>query len=398
MYGRIKGGWPSMHHALCAMAYSCLTIHKQYPDIHLYTDDFGASLLINELKLPYKEVHTTLNNFDVNLNLWALAKVCTYSLQEVPFIHIDNDIFIWERLPVRVETASLCAQNIERFDGHYSEALDIMTRIFTQPKSDFPLFYSDNSRATAYNAGILGGRDIDFIHEYACEALNMYEDHKAEFHATGENIGMFNIVLEQLLFGMKVGIGEKTVESLIEANSLDEAVNKVIGISEAPISTKYVHCLGEIKKSLGVADQIKYRLKYEYPYWYRLVTEYCEDNLGHTEPVLSVGYKKFEYAYRIINGHSSIEDFMNKAQFILHPDAVIKVKDENFWLVRGFKIKRIAGWGKILLMLTSKHTGAALADKMDVLLKGSISRDIIYENVASFLMQTLYRGDTIIKI
>ena len=85
LYNRIKGGWPAMHYALSAMAYSCLSIKKYYPDIELVTDSFGMELLIDVLDLPYKNVNLALDKFDVNLNLWALAKVYSYSLQEEPF-------------------------------------------------------------------------------------------------------------------------------------------------------------------------------------------------------------------------------------------------------------------------------------------------------------------------
>lgn len=395
LYGRIKGGWPSMHHALCAMAYSCLTINRHYKDLHLYTDDFGASLLVDDLRLPYSEVHTTLNNFDVDLNLWALAKVHTYGMQEVPFIHIDNDIFIWDKLPEHIENASLCAQNNEAIEGDYSKALGIMDKTFCRPKKDMTIFYSGLDEVCAYNAGILGGSDIDFIREYANEAMQIYQDHKDEFKSTGKNIGLFNIVLEQLLFGIKVRDNGKSVDSLIKAKSFDDAINQVIGISEAPIASKFVHCLGAVKQSLHIADQIKYRLKFEFPEFYTLVTNYCQKHLNYKEPVTDIEYGRFIQAYQVLGSYNSLEDFMAKERFRLHPEAKIKKENDEWWLIRKSETQRLSGWGKILIRLNEEHSGAELAAWMNSIFGESIPKETIYNNVASYLMQALYYGNTI---
>ena len=56
-------------------------------------------MLVDRLKLPYKEVHVVYDDLAVLPHHWAIAKIKTYTLQEEPFIHVDGDIYIPNPLP-----------------------------------------------------------------------------------------------------------------------------------------------------------------------------------------------------------------------------------------------------------------------------------------------------------
>ena len=88
---RYNGGWINYRYCLLSMAYSCLTISKVYPELEIYTDDYGLQLLGEELCLPYKVFHADLNAIDLDPALWAYAKMFTYSLQQESFLHVDNE-------------------------------------------------------------------------------------------------------------------------------------------------------------------------------------------------------------------------------------------------------------------------------------------------------------------
>ena len=169
LYNRLQGGWPTLKYALCAMVYSCLSIKKYYSNIELVTDSNGYKLLIENFGLPYSNINVSLNDFNADPNLWALAKVYSYGLQKEPFIHVDNDIFIWAKFPDRIENASLCSQNIETLTLDYQDGLNIINTHIPAKKNIYNE-YSDNTNfGTIYavNAGILGGNDLDFINTYS---------------------------------------------------------------------------------------------------------------------------------------------------------------------------------------------------------------------------------------
>ena len=69
-------------------AFSCLQLRKFYPDVEMYTDNAGKELF-ELLGLPYTKIHTTLENDKFMKNclpeLWAYAKIHTYSIQDKPF-------------------------------------------------------------------------------------------------------------------------------------------------------------------------------------------------------------------------------------------------------------------------------------------------------------------------
>lgn len=401
LYNRIQGGWPSMHHALSAIAYSCLSIHKYYPDIELVTDAFGGHLLIDTLGLPYKDVKLDLDRFDVDLNLWALAKVYSYSLQEKPFIHIDNDIFIWDKFPKRIEEARLCCQNVESLTPDYIKALDIMRRQF----KDIPDLFRDvvkrmnSDNAQEYgsiNAGILGGNDVDFLNKYAIKVLECYNNYKQCFSVAGSNIGLFNIVLEQLAFGILSESEE--IEFLISENlQFDEIINRLINIYTAPIETKFVHCLGEVKKYVPMAEQIEMRLRYEYPSYYAKVVNFCQEN-GY--PIsFNKDYHGYEKTYKIICQFRNAEQFMRNAYFCLKKNVYFREENGVTYLYCNAMQQEVSGWGKILLFMNSYVNGDTLSELLYRELSNDFCMDFIRENVMSYLIQILYTGELIdIKI
>ena len=119
-----KAGWLSFEYNLMSVSLSCLQINKFYDNIILYSDDAYAKVLIDILKLPYSEVKSELdclNEYDEKL--WALPKIYTYSKQTKPFLHIDCDIFIWEKFKDEFMQKELLTQNIEISTEYYENIM-----------------------------------------------------------------------------------------------------------------------------------------------------------------------------------------------------------------------------------------------------------------------------------
>src|SRR5438105_88271 len=88
-----------LHHWL-AWGLSLRLASRHYPETWLYTDDAGARILIEELNLPFTHVSTVLNKIeDEDPEWWALGKIEAYRRHQDPFVHIDTDVFLWNRLP-----------------------------------------------------------------------------------------------------------------------------------------------------------------------------------------------------------------------------------------------------------------------------------------------------------
>ena len=180
MEGRHTGWLTPEHHAL-AWVLSFETARRHYPDTMLVTDDAGAALLLDRLGLDFGSVDLSLNALaGHDPNWWAIGKLYAYALQDRPFIHIDNDVFLWERLPATLEQARVIAQHPEyteygaSFYRPESIEHDLRQHGGWMPEA-FDQYMPLGGVLKAENCGILGGTDVAFIRNYAEMAVRFIE-------------------------------------------------------------------------------------------------------------------------------------------------------------------------------------------------------------------------------
>jgi hypothetical protein len=152
----------SMDHRII-LAVSVLLARQHYSQIEMVTDYQGAKLF-EKMQLPFTSVRTDLEGFDVHPMAWAAGKMKVYSLQEEPFAHVDQDVFLFKALPQKIVEAPLFAQSYEArhlYNVSLSKTPERHVARFTTPASDWD----------CYNAGILGGHDVEFLRDYALKGL-----------------------------------------------------------------------------------------------------------------------------------------------------------------------------------------------------------------------------------
>lgn len=386
---RIDGGWGSTFIALSAYAYSGLSISRFYPEAVLYTDDYGVKIFGDILGIPYSNIYTDLNKLDVHPNLWALGKVYTYSLQTRPFIHIDNDVFIWSKLPSNIEDASLCCQNREIITKDYLKALNIMREDF----SIIPPIFHGDSNTQSINAGILGGHNIEFINDYSNLILETYKSHRKEFEHRNLESGYYNIILEQLAFARLAKEKDEKISFLIDGLDFNEMVNQVIDIATVPVSTTYIHLLGNLKRYLSLSQFICHCLRYEYPSYYYKIIDYC-NNMGYSIdiPKGNETYESFSRRYKVVRSTKDIRSFMSDLRFKLPLNTIITKRGNDtvlYFSATGRSLK-LSGWSYVLSFLSTSKTGNELVNMMHNLLGDTFSIAEISSNVYSFLIRSLF--------
>lgn len=274
-------GWYSPQYHVMGWALSCLSLKKFYSDIHLYTDMNGAKMLIDYLELPYKKVHLCYDNINhYNKALWALPKILTYGAQEEPFIHVDGDLFVWEKFKDELENAALIAQNLEIGTGYYKQIMDSIKKdlhyLPRQVKSEL-----NKKSILSYNAGILGGNDISFFKEnYIPTALKIIEDNYKGNNKINISIN-FNILFEQVLFYVLAKQKGKKVVCYFKENYEDNGYTheKVADFSSVPYQNNYLHLIGPHKRSINTCELMSRILFKEYPeYFYKIVSLFKEDH------------------------------------------------------------------------------------------------------------------------
>ncbi len=267
-FQRHKHWWISERHHLLSWVLSVETARVHYPDTLLVTDDAGARLLLDDAGLQFGEVDVCLNALsDADPNWWTLGKLHAYRKQRVPFVHIDNDVFLWNRLPSRLEEAGVFGQNPERFPkggGWYrpeewNEAIDRTGGWLPEEWR----WYSAAGGNEAVCCGILGGRDVGFLNYYADLAIQVIESECnqaawREIDRRGSNILAEQYLLSACLFyhaqQPSTSFADVLVRYLFKSNEVALASDEADALG-------YTHLIGPAKRHPDIAARLDQRVR-----------------------------------------------------------------------------------------------------------------------------------------
>ena len=275
-----KWGWPSNKYHFMSWALSCLTIKTIYPNIELVTDYNGARLLVDQLKLPYSEIHTDLDTIsNYSPKIWALGKIHAYSIQKDPFIHVDGDVFLWKRFSSKLENSPLIAQNIDKYNiNEYFKALQHLKKHSIILPKELLAFKKLEDINFSHNAGILGGMDIDFFSYYSKKVQSFIGDN---LHRIGPNINgaQFALIYEQLMFSVLAKKAKLAINCLFDEE--DEEFKNLDDFYNRFKVNKYVHLLNISKSNLYNCHEMEMSLLIHYPTYHEIIERYYMDNYGN---------------------------------------------------------------------------------------------------------------------
>lgn len=265
-------GWYGPEYNIMSWTLSCLQLKKYQQNVVLYADSVSARTLIDDLQLPYSEVHCELDSLaPFDPKLWALPKIHTYSKQEEPFLHVDGDVYIWQAFDDDLLAGDLIAQNMETETKYYEDIWFYLDRSL----EFFPIEVKEergvNSKIVAYNTGIVGGNDVEFFKEYAAKAMEFV--YRNLHHFDSKNIVDFNLFFEQFYFFCIAKAKQKNVRVMLPDMNGGEEYWILGDFVEVPHNRKYVHLLGRLKTFRAACDQLANRLRLDYPeYFYRIIS------------------------------------------------------------------------------------------------------------------------------
>lgn len=270
-------GWISPMYHLMGWTLSCLQLKKIYPKVEIYTNSSAAKLLIDTLELPYDKVNVTHDDLHLaNENLWALPKIFTYSLQDTPFLHVDGDVFIFREFPIDLLNGMLIAQNLEEATEYYfSSQKELMKHFKYFPECVKNDFYAPQP-IQAVNAGILGGNDLSFIHEYTNNAFEYIEQNRDCFSLI--NVDSFNVFFEQHLFLSLAKEKNIPIQFLISETIKDNEYEHLGDFYKTPNLKYYLHLLGEYKRDRYTCIQMASKLRDLYPSYYYKILSICREH------------------------------------------------------------------------------------------------------------------------
>lgn len=286
--------WASPRHHLLSWVLSVRQAMLHYRPAVLYTDDAGARMLVDALGLEFDEVHTTLNALaHQDPEWWALGKLHAYRAQTKPFIHIDNDVFLWQPLPARLEAAAVFAQNPEPFvpgESYYQpEVLEDALGLGADgwvPR-EWKWFRESGLPQRADCCGIFGGRHLSFIQHYADQAIHFVQraENQAAWAKVSDKVS-HNILFEQYLLSAciehhnahrEAGRGEIEIGYLFPSMeaAFDPATAARVG---------YTHLVAGAKRDPHLAARLEARVARDHPTYF----ERCKDGAGRPRRVPDV--------------------------------------------------------------------------------------------------------------
>lgn len=106
------GGPAVMKPMITVHALSAVTIKQHFKEFVLVTDDAGKELA-EICKLPYDQVISVGEKFGAVSDFWIESKMHAYRVLQEPFVHLDNDLFLWEPLPTTFLASDVFAFHTE---------------------------------------------------------------------------------------------------------------------------------------------------------------------------------------------------------------------------------------------------------------------------------------------
>lgn len=253
-------GWYNYKYHWLSWILSCNQLVKHHKEVELFTDRFGYDILITKLQLPYTKVHVILDDLNgYHKDLWAMAKIKTFQIQDEPFIHVDGDVFVWESLTDKFKNTTLVTQNLEITTDYYGNMWnDILPNLNFIPSE--MANYSSKRSSFACNMGIIGGNDIKFFKEYTKISTAFVDNNINSWsNINGFN---FNIFFEQVLFYEFAKIKNLKVDFLFEEISEDNNYKGFGDFHKVPNKT-YLHLLGIFKRNASICKSMEvYIMKY----------------------------------------------------------------------------------------------------------------------------------------
>ncbi len=259
---------------------------RHYSETVLVADSEAVDLLVNRLGLSFSQVNLTLDQLaDQDPIWWATGKFIAYLEQEQPFIHLESDAFLWQRLPDELTDADLFAQNPEYFlagtsNNYFPEHVE---KVISQTaKSWLPQEWVW-ARATfthhqkAVGCGIFGGQDLPLIHSYSDLALRFINDsnNKKAFQKLDSRLN-YMLLIEQYLLGAYLDYHNFVTKSArlkkisYLFSSLDEAL--------APNNPyRYTHLIGPAKRNPNLLRRLEEKVSALFPQAYRCAIDLAEE-------------------------------------------------------------------------------------------------------------------------
>jgi hypothetical protein len=277
-------GFTTLEDFLNAWTLSVHLAQGHFDEIELVTDSYGKAMLLDCLNLPFTRVKNELDAVipaHVKDLYWTFGKLWAYSVQEEPFIHVDYDVFLWNKLPDKILTAPMFGQNAEcdiwKVDIYRQGYKALCGHLKYKPDDWVTIYPYIHKHDIAINVGIIGGNDIKFLRKYATTAIDIitHSENKEAFEiikrldklTAGNVIHGCNVVIEQYLYS-RLCVADKRwndMQFLLDKPEIFTGHKPHISVNIACQEIGFTHLIGlKAKQNLDTMRRLKHRIEKDY--------------------------------------------------------------------------------------------------------------------------------------
>lgn len=271
-------GFREFEDFLYTMSLAVAMSARQFSEVQVMSSVWGVNLF-RELGLPVTEYSIKLEDMKkVSRSFWAYGKLIAYASQSRPFVHIDNDIFLWDPLPKRILESELCFQSKEQFDLPGYGWYDMLRPCWAEAQVRPQIVVNNEVTDFAYNCGICGGYNMDFFKKW--------KDLSTEYIFAEENQNLFFSKFKRVLSHQNLFHEQYFAASLVKYYNMRSRVEVIADyVDDISKVMKYTHLWGTTKRDKSMMIRVKNRLQKEEPELFSKVESFVVKNLHKQELV-----------------------------------------------------------------------------------------------------------------
>jgi hypothetical protein len=264
VYPLINNRWDKgnkLKESIYMTALSILYCHLWYKDIELYVDETAYKFLY---MLPCR---VTVMPSTQNKELWMKSKINAIQKQTRPFVHLDTDVFIKQKINFNFEEVLLERKEVD-YHVHYKKQVNF----FNQYTQNIPFWQANLGHS--YSCGIIGFNDLILRNEFVKAYYDMeeiYLEQQKKFMPLKQEGYEPCIILEQYSLASLLHYNDIKPSLLLKGNNLSEQRKHANEIG-------YAHLYGIKKYKKEIVNEIEHRLYKIFPYWYGQIKMSLEKN------------------------------------------------------------------------------------------------------------------------
>ena len=284
---------------------------KFFKKIIFYGDHEAISQICNICKFDkvYDDIEI-LNEKKYPSYFYTLSKVIACQKTKEPFVHIENDFYLWD-VPSKSKffSSELIVEDMHSIPNEYQEEVDRMldNEIIVRPQWKG---FSKNKQFKIPTKGIYGGNNYEYINNHALEILRMIGNE--------ENLNIFRKESSRKFYIN----AHRVCDSWYLGAKLNQDKKKIFNVRNSELS--YTHLYSEKKNDPNISLKLYRRVKQSVPDFISKVNEPLYNIYDPTEdfnfsidqprniPNIEGDLKKITFAISVLNRTEQIEETLPK--------------------------------------------------------------------------------------